>query len=280
MNAIKRHPVLSYFILAFTISWAGILMAIGGLSGIPGDPAKFNSMLPMLILAMLGGPTFAGLLMTGITQGSAGLLSLLSRLIKWRVNIRWYAAALLTAPFLMTIIPFLMSLFFPEFMPRIFIADNKTSLLALGFGAGLSAGIFEELGWTGFAVPRLRERYSGFATGLIVGFLWGAWHLLVNLWSCGGAGRTFNMTLLFHSLIFSFGVLPAYRVLMVWVHDRTKSLLVVILMHACLTASNIIFVPLASGAALAVWSIVMSAALWVAAGFVALKKGTAAGSNL
>ena len=41
--------------------------------------------------------------------------------------------------------------------------------------AGLMVGIFEELGWTGFAIPRLRLRYNVFTTGIIVGLVWGAW---------------------------------------------------------------------------------------------------------
>jgi hypothetical protein len=44
----------------------------------------------------------------------------------------------------------------------------------------VAVGFFEELGWTGFATPRLRLRHGFLATGLIVGVPWGAWHLLTN----------------------------------------------------------------------------------------------------
>ena len=53
------------------------------------------------------------------------------------------------------------------------------SLLLIGLVVGLVTGIFEELGWTGFAIPRLRLRYGVLTTGLIVGVLWGAWHFLI-----------------------------------------------------------------------------------------------------
>ena len=53
----------------------------------------------------------------------------------------------------------------------------------MGFAAGLSVGIFEELGWTGFAIPMLRLRFDALQTDTIVGFLWGAWHIPVNVLS-------------------------------------------------------------------------------------------------
>jgi membrane protease YdiL (CAAX protease family) len=57
----------------------------------------------------------------------------------------------------------------PAFLPGIFTTEEKTSLLLVSLAVGLSAGIFEELGWTGFAIPGLRQRHGVVATGLIVG---------------------------------------------------------------------------------------------------------------
>src|SRR4030067_33659 len=71
--------------------------------------------------------------------------------------------------------PFALSLPSPVFLPGIFVSDDKASLLLSGITAGIMVGIFEELGWTGFAIPTLRLRYGVLTTGLIVGFLWGAW---------------------------------------------------------------------------------------------------------
>jgi hypothetical protein len=68
-----------------------------------------------------------------------------------------------------------------------------------------------------------------------------------------------------------WGILPAYRVLMVWVYDRAgESLLVVMLMHASLTASMLILGPLATGSALATYTLVFAAALWVIVAVVAV----------
>jgi hypothetical protein len=269
---IKGHSVLAYFALTFAISWGGILIVVGP-GGILGTKEQFETLLPVVILAMLAGPSVSSLLLTGLVSGRAGFRELLSRLLRWRVGVRWYAVALLTAPLLMTAIPLALSLLFPEFLPGIITKSDKTSLLLMGIAAGLVAGIFEELGWTGFAIPRLRLRYSVLTTGLIVGVLWGAWHFLVNFWSSGSPSGVLSLTLLLHSVIFSVGILPAYRVLMVWVYDCTGSLLVAMLMHLSLTASNVILVPLATGAHLVIWSLVLAAALWAVVAAVAVANG-------
>jgi hypothetical protein len=71
------------------------------------------------------------------------------------------------------------------------------------------------------------------------------------------------------SLFFSFGILTAYRVLMVWVNDRIQSLLLVWLMHVALTASNVILGPLVTpGVTGPIWSLVKAAALWVVVALV------------
>jgi membrane protease YdiL (CAAX protease family) len=267
---IESHPVLTYYALTFAISWGSLLLVIGGPGKIPGTPEQFETLLPIAGLALVGGPSVAGLLLTGLVSGRAGFRELLSRLLRWRVGARWYAVAILPALLLMTAIPLALSLLFPDFLPGIFASDDKASLLLMGIAMGLMAGIFEELGWTGFAIPRLRLRYGALTTGLIVGFLWGAWHLLMNFWTSGSPSGVLSLALLLHSVIFSVGILPTYRVLMVWVYDRTGSLLVAMLMHLSLTASNVILVPLAIGVPLVTWSLVLAAALWVVVGVVAL----------
>ena len=130
---------------------------------------------------------------------------------------------------------------------------------------GLVVGFFEELGWTGFAIPRLRRRYSILKTGLIVGLVWGAWHFL-PFWKSDSFSAAFPLMLLLGQL---FAWLPPFRILMVWVYDRTESLLVSILMHASLMASLNVLVPAKlSNPALMAWIISWAVVLWsvVAAG--------------
>jgi membrane protease YdiL (CAAX protease family) len=266
---INRHAVLIYFALVFAISWGGILIVIGP-GGIPATPEQIEPLLPFVYGAMLAGPSVAGILLTVLVYGRAGLRDLLSRLRRWRVGARWYAVALLTAPLVATAVLLSLSLLSPEFLPGIFTSNDKAALLLSGIAAGLMVGIFEELGWTGFAVPRLRLRYGVLTTGLLVGLVWGAWHFLV-FWESSSFYGTLSLALLLGRL---FSWLPPYRMLMVWVYDRTESLLVAMLMHVSLVACTFIIVPQAlAGVALLTWILVWSAALWIVVAAVAVANG-------
>jgi len=259
---IQRNAVLCFYVLAFAISWGGILLVVGP-TGIPGRPDDFLTLLPMLLLAMLAGPTVSGIVMTALVSGASGLREMFSGLLKWRVPIRWWAAALLTAPLVMIVIPVLVALLVPGFMPAIFTAQERASLVAMGIGAGLST-LLEEIGWTGFAIPRLRLRHSVLKTGLIAGVLWAAWHLLVNFWSSGDAAGALSLSPLLLSLFFSWAILTSFRVLMVWVNEHTHSLLVAWLMHFTLTAGNVILGPTSPGGMVGpIWSLAIGIALWV-----------------
>jgi membrane protease YdiL (CAAX protease family) len=156
---IKQHPVLAYYVLTFAISWGGILMVVSR-GGVPGNPAQLQKMIPIMIVAMLAGPTVACILLTGMVCGRAGYRDLLTRLRTWRVGSGWYAVALLTAPLVLMAVPLALSLRSPDFLPRIFTDSNKGPILLMGFAAGSAAGVFEELGWTGFVLPKLRRFMS------------------------------------------------------------------------------------------------------------------------
>jgi membrane protease YdiL (CAAX protease family) len=249
----KRHPLLTYFALTFAISW-GAVVAVVGPGGIPVSPEQRD----MPGLATLLGPSVAGILLTALVYGRVGLRELLSRLLRWRVGARWYAAALLTAPLSTLAVLLALSLLFPEFLPGIVTTDDKASLLLTGVVGGLVIGFFEELGWMGFAIPRLRLRYGVVATGIVVGLLWGAWHF--NLfWESDSFSATLPFAILLARL---FSWLPAYRVLMVWVYDHTDSLLVAMLMHVSLVASIVIVDPPLTGATLLTYILVRAAVLW------------------
>ncbi len=78
---IKRHPV-TYYALAFAISWGVVLLVIGGPGGIPGTSGQITRLLPPAVAASYAGPAVAGLLLTGLVSGGAGFRELLSRLLK------------------------------------------------------------------------------------------------------------------------------------------------------------------------------------------------------
>lgn len=260
---IKSRPVPTYFILTFVISWGGVLI-LGTPHGMPTTSDQFERLYPIVFLPYLLGPAVSGILLITLVDGKAGLRELLSRLLRWQVNARWYAVAILMAPLLTLGILFPLSLTSPAFLPAIFTADDKLPLLMTGVAVGLfGGGLLEEPGWTGFAVPRLRRKHSVFVTGLIVGVLWGVWHFLPTYWGSGDSSGTLSLSLLLPPCFFYIAVLPAYRLLMVWVYERTRSLLVAILMHASLTASTLfVLAPAVEGVRLFLYYLVLAAVLW------------------
>lgn len=269
---IKRHPLPAYYTLTFAISWGGMLLVIGGPGGLPGTPGQADRLMG-IAFSLMAGPSVSGLLLTGLVSGRAGLRHLLARLLRWRVAARWYAVALLTAPLLSTGVFLALSHHFSDF--PIITTNNRVPLLLTAIATGLTGGFLEEVGWTGFATPRLRLDHRVFATGLIAGVLWGGWHFLVNFWYSGANSGGLSLAL-FLTLYFFTGVaqLTAYRVLMVWVYDRTESLLVAVLMHASLIVSTTpMLVPAVTGVAFLTWFVVLTVALWVVVAAVAVANG-------
>ena len=262
-NLSRQRLLLIFYVVTFGISWCGVAIAVS-YGGIPRDAAQMARMIPVLVLAMLAGPALASILFTRIAGGRMAYSDLLSALICWRVPMGWYTAALLTAPLVLMTVPCALSLRFPNFLPRILTVHNKGQILLMGFIVGSIAAFFEELGWTGF-VPRLRLTLGSFSTAFIVGVLSGAWHLPVNILSCVTQAGI-SVSSLVGTLIFSLGLLPAYRILMVRVWDRSGSLLLAMLMHLTLTASNIILGPAVTPGTMAItFNLALAGAMWIVA---------------
>jgi len=255
-----RFPIFTYFLLTFLISWGGIFMVMGP-GGVSGSREISAALMPLVYLATLLGPGVAGLAMTGFADSRAGFRNLWLRMLRWRVHVRWYGIALLTAPLLISATLLLLSGTSPAYLPAIVTSDAPISLLLTGVVMGLVVGFFEELGWTGFAIPKLRQQYGVLTTGLLLGCFWGLWHLPLFLGSITSSG-TVPPVLYLMVLLFSF--LPAYRVLMVWVYEHTGSLLTMILMHAPLSASQLVLIPPEiTSIQIVTYNLIFTALLWM-----------------
>jgi len=265
---IRRRPLLAYYVLTFALSWGGFLLMVGP-SSLANPNWQAEGKFLSAIMVMLAGPSIAGLLLTGLVDGRAGYRDLFLRLCKWRVGVRWYVLAILPAPIVSAAILFTLSLRSP-----LFTADDKAAVVFGGLGAAATT-LLEELGWTGFVVPRLRQRHSVAMSGLIIGALWGLWHFLQQVFVAGTyAGGIPLLAFVMLSVFAAVANLTAYRVLMVWVYDRTGSLLVTTLMHGMLTASTIFwFTPIATGALFLADVWLAAAVMWLLVGAVGVVDG-------
>lgn len=228
-NFVERHPVLSYFTLVYLITWGAILLIVQVLGS--SHETDSTTRTAIVSLPLLFAPGLVGTTLTALLEGKDGIRALYSRMTHWRVASRWYVVALGLMPILLLAILYGLALLVsPAFAPVL-------SLLGL---AGIAAGYMEEIGWTGFATPRLLSRWSPLKAGLIVGLLWGLWHGLADYSIRGDTLGTF------WPITFSLFVLPltAWRILMVWVYDNTHSGPVAQLMHFSYTGSLALFVPL------------------------------------
>ena len=225
------------------------------------------------LMAMLAGPSVTGFLLTGLVHGRAGLRDFLSRLVTWRVGAVWYAVALLTAPVVMMVTLLVLSFTSSGVSSGHCHSDEKVPLLLISVAVGLVAPASSR-NWGGRASRsrRCRRRDGVFATGLS--------------WASGGARGTcserlgeprgsgelaVSVFLAATAIGFFVGYLTAFRVLMVWVYDRTGSLFVAMLMHASLTASLLILNPSAlTGVALLGYSFALAVVVWAAVAAIAV----------
>jgi len=259
-----NKPVITYFSLVFLIAWGAVIIVVGP-QGLKGEATPDNAQLLPTFAAMLLGPAVVGLSLTYLSKGKKGLRELWKRQTRWRVGLRWYAIALLATPILILVILFPLSRVSDVFLPSIIASDNVAQVVAFGLIFGIFAGLLEEIGWTGFALPRLRKRYSLIMAGLILGLIWGAWHGLADYW---GAHAKFAMLWLPRIVLWTLA-LTAYRMLMAWVYDNTESLFVAQLMHASFTGSQGLLVPTLSRIDHFLWYGPFTVVLWLIIFFLA-----------
>jgi membrane protease YdiL (CAAX protease family) len=163
-SLIEQYALAIFCTLTIALTFAATLLPLPG-EGIP--------------VVMVFIPALLAISLTAFSEGKAGVRSLLGKLAQWRISLKWVVIAVALA----------------------FVMRLAISLIALGLGmiatiqlrpGGPSAFVLlavvffvfaipEELGWRGYALPKLLERYSPLAAALIVGVLWGSLHLALLL---------------------------------------------------------------------------------------------------
>ncbi|HUP27803.1 MAG TPA: type II CAAX endopeptidase family protein, partial [Chloroflexia bacterium] len=175
-RALARNPVLTFFVLAYAGAWLAFLPLLLARNGLGILPVRLP-LVPFLALATLTGPAFSALFLCWLTGGRRALQQLLSRYTLWRFNLVWYLVVLFLPPagFL------LCSSLSLGITPSQTLIQNVVPFIStypLLIIVGLVTGpLGEELGWRGFALPRLQERMGPLWASLTLGLLWAAWHL-------------------------------------------------------------------------------------------------------
>lgn len=212
--------------LTLLLSWGVFLPVVLGF--VPVERAT------PLVVSSIFGPSVAALVLTWRTDGTVGVRRLLARLVRVRVPLRWYAATLL--PVVLGLLGWLVLRTTGEAGPLGQFGGDLGSLplpviVALFLISSLGSGaLAEELGWRGYALPRLQARLGALSASLLLGFVWAIWHLPV-----------FVLTDAVTTLPFSWYLprLLAISILMTWIFNHTRgSVLHAVLLHAAVNGTE------------------------------------------
>ncbi len=254
-NIWTRRPVLSFFVLTFALSWTGAL-AVAAPFLLRHQPLpKLAGIL--MFPVMLIGPSCSGLLLTRAVDGPSGLRDLFRRIFRTPVPLRWCLVLLIPPALVLGLLAVLQHGLSPVYTPNHFY---------LGMLFGIPAGLLEEIGWTGFAFPHMRAHRSALSAAVLLGLLWGLWHLPVIDFL--GAASPHGRALLPFFLAFTLAM-SAMRVLIAWLYTNTRSLLLAQLLHISSTGALVVFSPPAvTPAQEAFWYALYGLALWAAVAVV------------
>ena len=231
---VARYPATLFFLLSFVLTWGYFWLIVAPLH------------LPVSLRALGGfGPAIAAFLVLAITSGKSGVLGLLRSMVHWRVGARWYLLALLGLP----VLNFLAFIVIPGTLSD-FVAPGSRFLqvylteMAVSVTIGV-APLWEEVGWRGFGLPQLQRLCGPVVGTLILGALWGVWHLpfFFGPFAQTGPDTTFARATV--ALIeFTIGLM-GLSVLMTWaLNNCGGSTLLAILLHATFDSSGLALVAL------------------------------------
>ncbi len=260
---------LKFVLIAFVFTWffwgLTVLEARGLISSLP---------VPALFLGAFG-PMVAAVVLTAREGGRAGLRSLLSRVVRWRVAPFWYGVALLGPIVLQLVAMALHVAVFGGQLPSLgAMVGALPTVLALSVYMFIQVGIGEEIGWRGYALPKLQTGHSALVSSVILGVIWALWHLPLFF----NPATSYSNTPFWALLVF---FLP-FSVLIGWVFNSTGgSVLMAMILHAVMNASTgPLWRAIPDGAATVSNTnvyLIQAALLWVAAIVVVLVYGA---SNL
>jgi len=225
---LKQHSLVVGILLIFLMTWPIDLSYSGAL------PFQVPFALAMLVGY---GIFFAALIMTALTLGKSGVIALLKRFLIWRVGAKWYLVAFLLIPsfnLLGVVLNAALSSqpidFSTVFAYKFFGPSANLVILILPLVLYDAVTNGEEIGWRGYVLPRLQAKHSALVSSLILGVIWGLWHL-PKFMAPGNSGS------------FALVVVDtlAKAVFLTWLYNNTQgSLLLTTLAHASWNASSMV----------------------------------------
>jgi uncharacterized protein len=243
MATLKRHPLIVFFVLAYLFSWTVWGTSIAQVYG------KLSFHIPQTLA--FWGLIFATYITAFMTGGWQAVKNTFSRVYRWKVGLPWYVVAIL----LTALLGFVTLGLFTLIGGRHQIGKDLSFQSFLLFS--LTETIFmiftEETAWRGFALPRLQKDHSALSASLILGLLWGLWHIPLFLIP-GSAQQAYPF------IGFILLILPT-SILFTWIFNHTKgSVLIAGLFHGLYDAT-VVYLGILTGDVRLFWLFV--AVSWV-----------------
>ncbi|HEY3054880.1 MAG TPA: type II CAAX endopeptidase family protein [Thermoanaerobaculia bacterium] len=264
------RALLKFFLITFAITWP-CFSAVAALSAGAPTAALANLRLPLLFLGIFA-PSIVALSLTARDEGSAGVIELLRRLVQWRVRARWYVLAVAYMAAIKLTVALLHRVFTGAW-PRFGSEAWYVIIVATVFSTVVGGQTGEEIGWRGYALPRLASRFGYASASVLLGVIWALWHL--PLFFTRGADK-YGQSFLVYTL-----QVTALSVALAWLYVRTDgSLLLTMLMHSAVNQSKDIVPsavpdamnPFTLSGSLVAWLTI--AVLWICAGYFLIRMRT------
>jgi len=235
---LRQHPLTGFFVLAYVFSTLVSLPYILFVWGL-----STNDMMAGFMLKQWVGPALAAMVMAVVMGGRPGLRELRASGRLWRVGWPWYISVLVVPP-LLILAGVLLVLGGPATPPAVgpgLIASYAGYFVLVFFAVGLP----EELGWRGFALPRLQARFGPLGGTLILGALWAGWHLPFFLTPDHGGGPHVDLAAVATNFAIFAGMVVLMAIPFTFVYNRTGgSVFMSALLHAAIDTPQLVWLPL------------------------------------
>lgn len=243
---VRRHQLAVFFLLAYAISWAaqmpGYLFARreGVQLNNEANTAHILDLLRgdlhpgltpyLLLFSFAFGPTVAGLIVTAVVSGRAGLADLWRRLTLVRVSPRWIAIVMLL-PILLALVSLAAAFLLNGLDPFGFdLLLPVSAFVPLLLYRLICTGLAEEVGWRGYALPELQRRHTAEKASWLLGIGWGLWHIpsvLVGPYLLGQVHLGLVAPIL---LGLTVGIV-GWTIVITWIYNHTHSVFWIIVLH-------------------------------------------------
>jgi len=257
MRRVPAGTLVTFFALTYAVMWTSFISVAAA-----GIPAR-GPLGALLVYLGAFAPTLVALWLTARAEGSTGISTLLGRALQWRVAAHWYVFAIGYIPAIKLTVALVHRVAAGEW-PRFGSEPWYVIPVAIVFSTPFQAG--EEIGWRGYALPRMTARFGLARASILLGLVWACWHLpQFFIPEADTYGQSFFVFVL---------QVTALSVAMAWLYAHTNgSLLLVMLMHAAVNNAKDIVPSAVQGttnmfgvsASLVAWLTVMF--LWICAAY-------------